>query len=154
MKESYPPGHLQAGRALRDRQRGRRFGLCRWPGAWPREEGIFVGMSAGAAMKVAIDEAQALGKGTVVALLPDGGERYLSTSLFVSETLPEPLRFYNTLAGKAGATRTGLAGQGHACIPAGRAWMGRPTWDSAVGSSSPTCCDAISNAAAIRSSTP
>jgi cysteinyl-tRNA synthetase len=62
-----------------------------------REEGIFVGMSAGAAMKVAIDEARALGQGTVVALLPDGGERYLSTSLFVSETLPEPLRFYNTL---------------------------------------------------------
>jgi cysteinyl-tRNA synthetase len=65
-----------------------------------REEGIFVGMSAGAAMKVALDEARALGQGTVVALLPDGGERYLSTSLFVSETTPEPLRFYNTLLGK------------------------------------------------------
>ena len=65
-----------------------------------KEEGIFVGMSAGAAMKVALDEARALGKGTVVALLPDGGERYLSTSLFVSETVPEPLRFYNTLPGK------------------------------------------------------
>jgi cysteinyl-tRNA synthetase len=63
-----------------------------------REEGIFVGMSAGAAMKVAIDEARALGQGAVVALLPDGGERYLSTSLFVSETVPEPLRFYNTLS--------------------------------------------------------
>jgi len=57
-------------------------------------------MSAGAAMKVALDEARALGKGTVVALLPDGGERYLSTSLFVFETVPEPLRFYNTLTGK------------------------------------------------------
>ncbi len=65
-----------------------------------REEGIFVGISAGAAMKVAMDEAQALGQGTVVALLPDGGERYLSTSLFVSETVPEPLRFYSTLSGK------------------------------------------------------
>jgi cysteinyl-tRNA synthetase len=64
-------------------------------------------MSAGAAMKVAIDEARALGKGTVVALLPDGGERYLSTSLFgtqpaaASEPPPEPLSFYNTLLGKA-----------------------------------------------------
>ncbi len=57
-------------------------------------------MSAGAAMKVALDEAQALRKGVVVALLPDGGERYLSTSLFVFETTPEPLRFYNTLTGK------------------------------------------------------
>jgi len=65
-----------------------------------KEEGIFVGMSAGAAMKVAMDEAEALGDGIVVALLPDGGERYLSTSLFVSETVPEPLRFYNTLTGK------------------------------------------------------
>jgi cysteinyl-tRNA synthetase len=65
-----------------------------------REEGIFVGMSAGAAMKVALDEARTLGKGTVVALLPDGGERYLSTSLFVSDTVPEPLRFYNTLPGR------------------------------------------------------
>jgi len=65
-----------------------------------REEGIFVGMSAGAAMKVAIDEAQALGQGTVVALLPDGGERYLTTSLFVSETVAEPLHFHNTLSGK------------------------------------------------------
>lgn len=65
-----------------------------------REEGIFVGMSAGATMKVALDEARALRKGTVVALLPDSGERYLSTSLFVSGATPEPLRFYNTLSGK------------------------------------------------------
>ena len=57
-------------------------------------------MSAGAAMKVALDEARSLGRGTVVALLPDGGERYLSTSLFACETVPEPLRFYNTLPGK------------------------------------------------------
>ena len=57
-------------------------------------------MSAGAAMKVALDEARTLGKGTVVALLPDGGERYLSTSLFVSDTVPEPLRFHNTLSGQ------------------------------------------------------
>jgi len=63
-----------------------------------REEGIFVGMSAGAAMRVALDEAEAIGEGTVVALLPDGGERYLSTPLFVSERLPVPLRFHNTLS--------------------------------------------------------
>jgi cysteinyl-tRNA synthetase len=41
-----------------------------------------------------------LGHGTVVTLLPDGGERYLSTSLFASEVVPEPLRFYNTLTAK------------------------------------------------------
>ena len=96
MKESYPPGifkpdELSAIVSVDDDsayETARRLA---------REEGIFVGMSAGAAMKVAIDEARALGRGTVVALLPDGGERYLSTSLFVSETVPEPLRFYNTL---------------------------------------------------------
>ena len=38
-----------------------------------REEGIFVGMSSGAAMKVAMDEAARLGSGQVVTLLPDGG---------------------------------------------------------------------------------
>ncbi len=62
-----------------------------------REEGIFVGMSAGAAMKVALDQARDLDSGEVVALLADGGERYLSTPLFVSEKTPVPLRFFNTL---------------------------------------------------------
>ena len=62
-----------------------------------REEGIFVGMSAGAAMRVALDQARELDGGEVVALLADGGERYLSTSLFVSEKTPVPLRFFNTL---------------------------------------------------------
>lgn len=76
-----------------------------------REEGIFVGMSAGAAMKVAMDEARALGQGTVVALLPDGGERYLSTSLFASQTTPEPLRFYNTLTRKVEQLEPGTPGK-------------------------------------------
>ena len=96
MKESYPPGifkpdELSAIVSVDDDsayEAARRLA---------REEGIFVGMSAGAAMKVAMDEARSLEQGVVVALLPDGGERYLSTSLFVSETVPEPLRFYNTL---------------------------------------------------------
>jgi cysteine synthase A len=44
-----------------------------------REEGLLVGISAGAAMKVALDVARALGPGkTVVTVLPDTGERYLS----------------------------------------------------------------------------
>ncbi len=66
-----------------------------------RSEGIFVGMSSGAAISVALQEAQRLqreaGGGTVVAIVPDGGERYLSTPLFVSENVPVPLSFYNTL---------------------------------------------------------
>src|SRR4029079_7132471 len=43
-----------------------------------REEGLLVGISAGAAVKVALDLARELGPGkTVVTLLPDTGERYI-----------------------------------------------------------------------------
>ncbi|MDD3006406.1 MAG: PLP-dependent cysteine synthase family protein [Candidatus Pacebacteria bacterium] len=48
-----------------------------------REEGILAGMSAGAAMYVAVCKAKELGKGKrIVTLLADSGERYLSTELF------------------------------------------------------------------------
>jgi len=43
-----------------------------------REEGLLVGISAGAAVKVALDVARELGPGkTVVTVLPDTGERYI-----------------------------------------------------------------------------
>jgi len=48
-----------------------------------REEGILVGISSGAAAFGALQVARELGKGkTVVVILPDTGERYLSTGLF------------------------------------------------------------------------
>ena len=49
-----------------------------------KSEGILVGISAGAALKAAIDWAKkSENKGkTVVALLPDSGDRYYSTALF------------------------------------------------------------------------
>ena len=44
-----------------------------------RREGLLVGISAGAAVKIALDVARALGPGkTVVTVLPDTGERYVS----------------------------------------------------------------------------
>ncbi|MDQ7030927.1 MAG: PLP-dependent cysteine synthase family protein [Ardenticatenia bacterium] len=43
-----------------------------------REEGWFVGFSAGAAMHVALEVARTLREGVVVAILPDGGAKYLS----------------------------------------------------------------------------
>jgi len=46
------------------------------------EEGILVGMSSGAAMFVALQRIKELKNGLVVVLLPDTGERYLSTKLF------------------------------------------------------------------------
>ncbi len=47
-----------------------------------KTEGIFVGMSSGAAMVAARNEAAAMTEGVIVAIFPDGGERYLSTPLF------------------------------------------------------------------------
>jgi len=48
------------------------------------EEGLFVGMSSGAAMWVALQKTAELKDGTVVVVLPDRGDRYLSTALFAS----------------------------------------------------------------------
>jgi cysteine synthase B len=47
-------------------------------------EGIFVGMSSGAAVAGALHIAEKMTCGTIVAILPDRGDRYLSTMLFRS----------------------------------------------------------------------
>ncbi len=61
-----------------------------------REEGLMVGMSSGAAMAVAVALARRLDSGTVVAILPDGGERYLSTPLY-AQRVTVGLQLFNTL---------------------------------------------------------
>jgi cysteine synthase B len=48
------------------------------------KEGLFVGMSSGAAVAGALRMAKDMDCGIIVTLLPDRGERYLSTSLFRS----------------------------------------------------------------------
>lgn len=48
------------------------------------KEGLFVGMSSGAAMCAAVKKAKELADGTLVVILPDRGDRYLSTALFTS----------------------------------------------------------------------
>jgi cysteine synthase B len=48
------------------------------------EEGIFAGISSGAAVAGALRVAGAMKSGTVVTLIPDRGDRYLSTMLFRS----------------------------------------------------------------------
>jgi len=48
------------------------------------EEGIFAGMSSGAAVAGAIEVAKRIQQGTIVVILPDRGDRYLSTALFTS----------------------------------------------------------------------
>ncbi|MDZ7700343.1 MAG: pyridoxal-phosphate dependent enzyme [Deltaproteobacteria bacterium] len=64
-----------------------------------RQEGLFVGMSSGAAMGVAVQVAREMDKGRIVVIFPDGGERYLSTPLFVAKK-KSGLKVYNTLTRK------------------------------------------------------
>ena len=53
-----------------------------------REEGIFAGLSSGATIAAALEVAKSARKGDVIlAMLPDTGERYLSTFLF--EDVPD-----------------------------------------------------------------
>jgi S-sulfo-L-cysteine synthase (O-acetyl-L-serine-dependent) len=47
-----------------------------------KQEGIFIGMSSGAAMYAAIVTARKVTGGTIVVIFPDRGEKYLSTRLF------------------------------------------------------------------------
>ncbi len=48
------------------------------------KEGIFSGMSSGAAMYIAQKKSSELKDGVIVVIFPDRGDRYLSTSLFTS----------------------------------------------------------------------
>ena len=57
------------------------YDTCRWLAL---TQGIFVGMSSGAAVYGAIQAAKDITSGTVVCILPDRGDRYLSTTLFKS----------------------------------------------------------------------
>ena len=50
-----------------------------------REEGIFAGISAGAAMAAALEVARNLDQGVVVAVFPDAGDKYLSEAFWDSE---------------------------------------------------------------------
>jgi cysteine synthase B len=47
-----------------------------------KQEGIFVGMSSGAAMYAALEIAKKISSGTIVVVFPDNGDKYLSTKLF------------------------------------------------------------------------
>ena len=47
-----------------------------------REEGIFAGMSSGAAMLAAVRTAEKIERGNIVVVFPDRAEKYLSTTMF------------------------------------------------------------------------
>ena len=61
-----------------------------------REEGLFVGMSSGAAMVIAAEKAAEMTDGTIVVIFPDSGERYLSTPLFARKKKAD-LYLFNTV---------------------------------------------------------
>jgi cysteine synthase A len=55
----------------------------RWSRELARKEGIFVGITSGATFTAALQVAAEAPKGsTILCMLPDTGERYLSTPLF------------------------------------------------------------------------
>lgn len=61
-----------------------------WAQRLAREEGILTGISGGATFAVAIRQAQAASPGTtILAMLPDTGERYMTTPLF--QDIPEEM---------------------------------------------------------------
>ena len=96
LKESYVPGIFVKSRAdeilhIEDEEA---FETAR---RLAREEGLLLGMSSGAAVAVALRKARELEQGFIVAIAPDGGERYLSTALYTEKEIPT-LQFYNTLA--------------------------------------------------------
>ncbi|HJX34685.1 MAG TPA: cysteine synthase, partial [Desulfatiglandales bacterium] len=98
MNESYRPGIFDKGRIdqiikIDDDEAYQTTRLL------AKKEGIFVGMSSGAAMAGALRLARGMTSGTVVVILPDGGERYLSTPLFEDKKKTGQL-LYNTLTRK------------------------------------------------------
>jgi cysteine synthase B len=83
MKESVVPG-IYKPRALDEKitvEDGIAFEMTRLLAV---REGLFTGMSSGAAVVGALQVASKMKKGTVVVILPDRGDRYLSTTLFRS----------------------------------------------------------------------
>lgn len=95
MKESYRPGIFEKERADRiinidDEESYLTSRML------AKNEGIFAGMSSGAGMAVALNLAKEMKKGRIVVILPDGGDRYLSTSLFIDKKRTG-LFMYNSL---------------------------------------------------------
>jgi len=83
MKESiipkiYDPGGFDEKIIIED---GEAFEITR---LLATREGIFVGMSSGAAVAGAMQVAKQMDRGNIVVILPDRGDRYLSTTLFRS----------------------------------------------------------------------
>ena len=84
--------------------------------ALAQEEGIFVGISGGATFAAALEVAQKANDGDVIlAMLPDTGERYLSTFLFegINEGTDDEWLATDRLACRARSRRADHTGRCH-----------------------------------------
>ncbi|NPA39868.1 MAG: cysteine synthase [Thermodesulfobacteria bacterium] len=101
MKESYPPGIYDKKLLSKiiNVEDEEAFYWTRW---LAKNEGIFAGISSGAALAGAIKLAETIDSGFIVVILPDGGERYLSTPLwsFSEKEKKAVLILTNTFSGK------------------------------------------------------
>ncbi len=101
MHESYPPGiyNKKALDQILHVEDEEAFSMCR---KLAQQEGLFVGMSSGAAMAGALKLAASLEAegqpGYIVVIFPDSGERYLSTPLFAAKA-QDGLRLMNLATG-------------------------------------------------------
>jgi len=89
-----------------------------------RKEGLFVGMSSGAAMAIARKKAETMENGILVVLFSDSGERYLSTPLFTVEE-EIGLKLFNTMTRKKEAFKPLVPGKVsmYTCGPTAHARM-------------------------------
>lgn len=101
MKESYTPEIMDKKR-LDDKINVDDDSAFKMARSLAKKEGLFVGMSSGAALVAAIEHAKQIQAAqnkdaTIVVILPDSGERYLSTPLF-SVKRNIALTVFNTLS--------------------------------------------------------
>jgi len=104
----------------------------KWSRSLAQEEGIFVDISAGGTFAGATEVCKSAKPGdTILAMLPDAGERYLSTPLFGDigfDTNEEELKIFQLDAEPPHSAKGGLAGQqGRSGLDRGRShcWLAR-----------------------------
>jgi cysteine synthase len=81
LKEAYKPTIWDKRLAdeIRNVEDAQAFEMCR---ELVRKEGLFVGLSSGAAMWIAREVAKEIDEGIIVTIFPDGGEKYLSLQVW------------------------------------------------------------------------
>jgi cysteinyl-tRNA synthetase len=105
MLESYPPGiyDKNALDEILHVDDETAFENCR---RLARSEGIFAGMSSGAALGGAIQLAERIESGVIVTIFPDSGERYLSTHLYRQQA-GSGITVFDMASGTTKAVNTG-----------------------------------------------